>query len=169
MGARLEVVLSRSEEERFVEVLGTDFKSIAAHLCTLDTRRAEAGSADDQKGIHAAVDAEDGGFQAVNQRCQLGIQEGLVDIATRRLGTIEDGEEKWTFMNQLGMLLKGQGKLMEAQPLLERALKGREETLGPMHPDTLKSVTNLAGLYQSQGKLMAVSYTHLTLPTICSV
>ena len=136
MGARLEVVLSRSEEARFVEVLRYDFHSIAAHLCTLDTRCAEAGSPDDQKGIHAAVDAEDGGFQAVNQRCQLGIQEGLVDIATRRLGTMEDGEEKWTFMNQLGLLLQDQGKLTEAQALWERALKGYEETLGPMHPDT---------------------------------
>ena len=36
---------------------------------------------DAEDGLPAAVDAEDGGFEAVNQHCQLGIQDGLVDIA----------------------------------------------------------------------------------------
>ena len=31
----------------------------------------------------------------------------------------------------------------------ERALKGREETLGSMHPDTLKTVYNLADLLEN--------------------
>ena len=35
---------------------------------------------------------------------------------------------------------------------LKRALAGREQVLGPEHPDTLPSVNNLAVLYQAQGR-----------------
>src|SRR5438874_161662 len=38
----------------------------------------------------------------------------------------------------------GQGRYKEAERLYERALKGREEQLGPAHPDTLGTVQNLA-------------------------
>ncbi len=44
---------------------------------------------------------------------------------------------------------------METREVNERALKGREETLGPMHLDTLTSVHNVGLLYQSQAKLTA--------------
>ncbi|CUS15721.1 unnamed protein product, partial [Tuber aestivum] len=33
-----------------------------------------------------------------------------------------------------------------------RALEGREKTLGPDHPNTLTSVSNLASVLESQGK-----------------
>jgi len=50
----------------------------------------------------------------------------------------------------LANLLKAQGKLTEAEPLYQRALKGRIEVLGPKHPDTLSSVHNLTQLLKAQ-------------------
>ena len=44
-------------------------------------------------------------------------------------------------------------KLVEAELLFQRALKGREATLGPKHPDTLISVVNLAALLKDEGNL----------------
>ena len=41
----------------------------------------------------------------------------------------------------------------------------RLKTLGEDHPDTIVSMSNLADALSAA----AVSYTHLTLPTICSV
>ena len=41
----------------------------------------------------------------------------------------------------------------EAEPLYRRSLAGRETQLGRDHPDTLTSVSNLAVLLDSQGKL----------------
>ena len=38
-----------------------------------------------------------------------------------------------------------------AKPLLERALAIREQALGPNHPDTARSLNNLAALYNNQG------------------
>ena len=52
-----------------------------------------------------------------------------------------------TLMNQVAVLLQGQGKCSEAEPLLQKALTGRKKTLGPDHPDTLTSINNLALLY----------------------
>lgn len=42
--------------------------------------------------------------------------------------------------------LKKQNKLDEAEKLYRRALAGQERRLGPQHPDTLESVSNLAVL-----------------------
>ena len=46
-----------------------------------------------------------------------------------------------------------QGKLDEAKAMYERALAGKERTLGADHPDTLMTVNNLAIVLEQQGKL----------------
>jgi tetratricopeptide (TPR) repeat protein len=51
----------------------------------------------------------------------------------------------------LGDLYKDQGKLDEAEQMYERALRGKEEALGPT--STLGTVNNLGLLYKAQGKL----------------
>ena len=40
----------------------------------------------------------------------------------------------------------------EAERLFRLALRGREEKLGPKHPDTLRTVQSLADYYRSQGR-----------------
>ena len=56
-------------------------------------------------------------------------------------------------VNNMGSLLREQGKLEEAEPFYRLALEGWERTLGRDHPSTLTSVKNLGVLLQSQGKL----------------
>ena len=43
------------------------------------------------------------------------------------------------------------GDYAKAEPLFQRALKIREKALGPEHPDTAKSLNNLAVLYDEMG------------------
>ena len=57
-----------------------------------------------------------------------------------------------TSVNNLGSLLKAQGKLDEAEPLYRRALQAREETLGQMHPRTKKSALGLYNLLAKTGR-----------------
>ena len=45
------------------------------------------------------------------------------------------------------------GKLGEAEKMYERALRGKEEALGPTHTSTLSTVNNLGILIADQGKL----------------
>ena len=50
------------------------------------------------------------------------------------------------------MLLKEQGRLDEARPLLEEALAGKRATLGEAHPSTLNSLFCLGALLDAQGE-----------------
>ncbi len=52
---------------------------------------------------------------------------------------------------QLGGFFRDNGLYLAAKPLLKRALEGFERVLGPEHPHTLVSVSNLAGLLYHQG------------------
>jgi hypothetical protein len=56
-------------------------------------------------------------------------------------------------INQQGLFLEGQGNVRLAIPLFEQALADRRRVLGDDHPDTLTSVNNLAGAYESAGDL----------------
>jgi tetratricopeptide (TPR) repeat protein len=55
-------------------------------------------------------------------------------------------------VQNLAIVYRYQGRYKEAEQLYERALKGREEQLGPAHPDTLGTVQNLAIVYHYQGR-----------------
>ncbi len=47
-------------------------------------------------------------------------------------------------VQNLASVYREQGRYKEAEQLYERALKGSEEQLGLEHPDTLRTVQNLA-------------------------
>jgi tetratricopeptide (TPR) repeat protein len=71
-------------------------------------------------------------------------------------GDIDKGGERKTVLDAvhlLGLLYADQGKLGEAEHVYERALRGKEEALGPNHSSTLQTVNNLGILYAAQGKL----------------
>ena len=57
-----------------------------------------------------------------------------------------------TSASRLGTLQYLKGELEAAEPLLRRALRGREEALGKAHPRTLQSASNLAVLLDAQGR-----------------
>ena len=53
---------------------------------------------------------------------------------------------------QLSIHLQMIGSYAEAQYFIEQALAIQQKVLGEEHPDTAKSLNDLAGLYQAQGK-----------------
>jgi hypothetical protein len=57
-------------------------------------------------------------------------------------------ENSWTCTaaHSLGLALRAQARLDEAEPLLHEAADGRRKVLGPDHPRTLNSVTAYASL-----------------------
>jgi tetratricopeptide (TPR) repeat protein len=66
-----------------------------------------------------------------------------------------------------GFVAGAQGKYGEAEPLLQRALAIREEQLGPTHPDTVTSLSNLAYLYHAQGKYGEAEPLYQRVLAIC--
>ena len=55
-------------------------------------------------------------------------------------------------LNNQAVQLHGQGKYKEAAATAEKALALAERTLGPEHPETLTSESNLALIYKAQGR-----------------
>jgi tetratricopeptide (TPR) repeat protein len=56
------------------------------------------------------------------------------------------------YLNYAGIALYHAGTYGDAESLYQRALKMREQVLGPQHPDVAQSLNNLAALYYAQGK-----------------
>jgi hypothetical protein len=50
--------------------------------------------------------------------------------------------------NQLGIRLRQEGELAQAEPLLRQTYHYCEKKLGPEHPETVRCLTNLAGVYE---------------------
>ena len=144
-------------------------------------RAAETGQVDDA-AVRTAIastlriDADDaaavfGGAQAVEPGLRIlhrQIAEGSKDEALARLALAVAKLER-QFVANRAMARQVQAGLEAAAPVAER--------LGASHPDV---VAALASLYADtisqlrprilvQGNPHSVSYTHLTLPTICSV
>ena len=57
-------------------------------------------------------------------------------------------------LDSAGLYFHGRAAYSVARPLYERALARREKVLGPEHPDTAMSLSNLAVLVQAQGDLV---------------
>ena len=57
-------------------------------------------------------------------------------------------------VHNLGKLYHDQGKMVEAETMYRRALKGKEKAWGPEHTSTLNTVNNLGLLYHNQGKMV---------------
>jgi tetratricopeptide (TPR) repeat protein len=70
---------------------------------------------------------------------------------------IRDGEQERTaaLCTAAGSALQRAADLDGARPWYERAVAIHESVLGPDHPGTANSLTNLAGLFKAQGKLVA--------------
>jgi tetratricopeptide (TPR) repeat protein len=54
--------------------------------------------------------------------------------------------------NEFGSFLQARAAYAQAAPHYERALRIREQALGPDHPDVATSLNNLALLYRAQGR-----------------
>ena len=57
-----------------------------------------------------------------------------------------------TALDRLGSLLKREGKLVDAQHVLERALALREQLYGKDHPAVASALNNLGNVYRAQAK-----------------
>jgi tetratricopeptide (TPR) repeat protein len=94
---------------------------------------------------------------ALEALAEVGNQKALRDLTSRFEGYLShlrtaDSPELADSLGSLGVLYRKQGRYLEAEPLLQKALALRKQLLGSHHPDVAKSLNNLAFLYKSQGR-----------------
>ncbi len=88
----------------------------------------------------------------------LGLLEEATDpqeraLSIRRMALGDEHPDTLVSINNMGILLRGQGKLPEAEPYHREALETSRRTLGEEAPLTLGCMNNMGLLFQSQGKL----------------
>src|SRR5260370_1026612 len=106
----------------------------------------EAQTAIEEAVLRRATEVNDAGYPAPLLR----LQEHLRTVTAR---ASERGDVMAADLDAaLGQNLHMIGAYQEAQRHLERALRIREQSLGPEHPDVAVSLTGLASLYAEQGK-----------------
>ncbi|KAH8193514.1 hypothetical protein TruAng_012320 [Truncatella angustata] len=90
------------------------------------------------------------------------LQRRLLPHAIKSCATVQNDNQDldWAFCN-FGLLYKDQGKLVEAEDMFLRALRGKEKAWGPDHTSTLSTVNNLGLLYANQGKLVEAEDMYL--------
>ena len=151
-GAQFAVVMSREQQAAFSTALTTDFDSIATQLSRVDVRTAECRKRKETDAILGELDREVGLVEC--NKVVRGLLNGALAAqgmaALERLPAGDEGRPE--LLNQVGRLLKAQGDLNGAAPLLREALQVRRETLGDRHADTLISIFSFCVFLYRQGE-----------------
>ena len=91
---------------------------------------------------------------------ELGVRAARAAVETRRRRLGDADPETLTAVHSLATLLRGQGRLAEAEPLAREALAGQRANLGDDHPETLTCLNELAVLLQARGQLAEAEPLH---------
>ncbi|MGV3661839.1 MAG: tetratricopeptide repeat protein [Prosthecobacter sp.] len=79
--------------------------------------------------------------------------KGMLDEAADRLDTLKDNPEAEARMQEtIGLTYLAMSHTTPAQTHLQGALENRQQTLGPEHPDTMRSMRQLATVFKEQGR-----------------
>jgi len=147
------VLMSPKNHESFAAALVNDFKGIVFKTCNVDLKNAEAFNPSDRDNIFKAVEATVG-FEEVNMQV-IGIMKEWMAKSGKEVLLALPVEDRplSQLQTMLGRVLKDQGKMSEAEPLLSAAVEVKRRTLRVTHPDTLSSLDSLRVLLKAQGKL----------------
>lgn len=150
----LEIALSKSEEDSFVETIRNDFESFDEIAVTIDARSVYSTHATDKTRVLDEVQ-KSVGLTAINRVvCDL-LREWTIRTMKKAVVEEVDQDSKLDLKITLGALLRNSGRYAEAEPLLKESLEAMQRDLGPEHPDTLAAMNNLASIYESEGRYEA--------------
>ena len=130
---------------------------LLAHFVRQEGHDPEAQPAAARALIGCGKDAQDGHLTG---SALAGVIPHVVNVA--RAAGVGTGDERQAaeLCFATGQALNYAGDLRAAVPWYERALAIREQVLGPNHPDTAKSLNNLAAALWAQGELAAARPLH---------
>ena len=150
-GASLKVLMPPTDAAAFNEALLNDFDSLVYKTCRVDVERAGALETADLDNIQRVI-KEAGGFLKTNQLVIEAMKSWMVEEGWAALASADGEIEKAVLTSKLARLLWFQGKRRDAEPLIIETLAARRRTLGNEHPDTLRSIGNMATLLSDKGK-----------------
>jgi len=165
--ARLSIILSSSEQEKFLQVLRSDYAQVKMHLCEIDVEKSDSWKVSDRDMIHKVVRETEawGGFAGVNNEIALLMRQWVVTSARDQLENMEKDTPAWFDAAMiLGTILWDQAVYDDAKLLFEQAVEGRTRLLGANNADTLTSQHKLGRclwkmkLYVEAGEVLRGCY-----------
>ncbi|KAJ1559565.1 Kinesin light chain 3 [Cladochytrium tenue] len=149
--SNFEVALSRAQAAALLDALRDDPASIYGVFRNIHCQLSSATNPADQREIFRAIQAS-GGF-AVLDREVFAVLEAWTVSRLRELAAAEpDVVERSYWNSALATTLRLQGTYDEAADIQRACLAVREASLGLDHPATVTSLSNLATIYQAQGR-----------------
>ena len=158
-GVTLELVLSEGERTSLIAAVRGDFTAVRKMLVDVSIGKAEATVPQDKDLIWAQVMKLPNQDHGCNVELKIllrawvfeTLRQAVVDEEARSAASEGGALEFASFANQVAIIFNDDGNYEEALRLYDRALKSREQALGPDHPHTADTVYNIALVHQAQG------------------
>ena len=154
-GAKLDVLMSESQQEEFVKALGRreGLAPILAAIAQVDVRTAEARNKDEQAAILSALEAGAGAIDCNAVVVGL-MREQLAGLARAALAVVLEagGRATSVMIHNIGRLLEELGTRPEAEPLSREYLKACRDKFGALGEWTLRAVDDLAALLRARAR-----------------
>ena len=151
--ARFDMVMSTEQLHSFEQALVAEFDSIASAVSAVDVRQAECRNAKDKERILGELEAGVG-FGRCNEgviRMLRGTLGSAGHAALSRMQPDERGTS--ALLPNLAELLRVNGRIDEAEPLLREAFEARTSRLGEKHALSLSATSQLGAFLYEKGQL----------------
>lgn len=114
---------------------------------------ARRGPTDRRKSMRLQADRRRGfGRRQEDLAAMVALEERLTRALAEAEALGADDLRLAAALNDLGVFYYRANRDSEAEPLHKRALEIQEKTLGPTHPDVVKTLFNLAALYYARNR-----------------
>ena len=111
------------------------------------------GPADRRKSMRLQADRRRGfGRRQEDLAAMAALEQRLKHVLAEAEASGPDDLRLAAALNDLGVFYYRSNRDAEAEPLHKRALEIQEKTLGPAHPDVVKTLFNLAALYYARDR-----------------
>jgi tetratricopeptide (TPR) repeat protein len=149
---KFEIAMGEGDRRKFLEDVRKDPDNcINQMLATIRAEKSQCFSEDQRKRIFSVIQ-ETVGFAEIDSLVFEQYRDWVISVANDALDDCIEDLERLDLLEVVGMLYLGQGNYSEAAPFLKECFDKRTSILGENHPDTLKSMHNLAVLCDKKGE-----------------
>ena len=151
------VILSKQEEESFMDGIRNDPSSYLKMLATVNTSKCVSHIPEDRRRIEEAINVKLGGFASLDSILLRKFKDWMVDVLLKRIASCENSSdeiEAAAWKQSLGRLYYEQSKYHDAEVLFSDVYATRARLLGLTHADTLATMYDFGWNHGYLGKLL---------------